>query len=152
VLVLALALTRRRFDALLAEERERRAQIELAALRGGVNARLGAAGVLARVDAAKAAVKTGEFDAAFMSALTAAGDSPKNEDDVRAALLAVLEAPPFSVDTRDVLVKVFVDQETRKLEVRVYPGNEAIQGAIAAIRAEQAEAAANLSAAPAAAA
>jgi hypothetical protein len=149
--VIALALTRRRFNALLAEERERRAQIELSALRAAVDDRLGAAGVLARVDAAKAAVKTGEFDAAFMAALTAAGDSPKNEDDVRAELLKVLAAPPFSVDTRDVLVKLFVNQETRQLEVRVYPGNEVIQGAIAAIRAEQAGAA-NLSAAPAAAA
>jgi hypothetical protein len=101
--------------------------------RAAIHRHLVAAGVWARVQAVVALMKTEPYVEAQNRAISQAELGPlppRNEEDVRAILLDVLKGEPFNADLRDVLLKVRVDHETKRLSVSAGPGLEAVRAAI----------------------
>lgn len=101
--------------------------------RAAVQQHLVDAGVWARVQAAVALMKTERYIEAQNRAISQAELGPlppRNEEDVRAIILDVLRGEPFNADLRDVLLKVRIDHETKRLSVSAGPGLEAVRLAI----------------------
>ncbi len=102
-------------------------------------------GVMERVAAVTKIMRSPEFEKARSTAMRQADlrpNPPRNEEDVRSLLLEVLRGEPFNADTRDVLLKIFVNQKSKTLTVDAGPGVEASGIAVAGARAELAQAAA----------
>lgn len=107
--------------------------------RAAIHRHLEAAGVMARVRAVIALMSTPAYVDAQHKAISQAELSalpPRNEEDVRSIILDVLRDDPFNADLRDVLLKVRVNQRTKRMSVSAGPGIEAARAAMAAAALE----------------